>query len=270
MTAISSFAIVTLLLGFSAATPGRVEPGAGMSPETILRQNLAPHIQFDSTDLAWLAAPEGVRNRRLDHEPEGKLTGRVLHAVRDFNGDGVVDLGIFELKGGKLRKMHSSYEVHFGCLNAERQIVFSPEVGARVDSDGIPFDIVLHDFDDDGQLDVSIMVLTPGFFKVVKIVLSSMFRDSISLKLNLYRMDDGAYPSRPDAVRKVRTIPPLGESGELAANFPEIRFQDIDDDGHTDLLVQTGPERHLVYAGQPGPRLFASNSVEISAHRTAE
>ncbi len=266
MNFITSFAIFAsaMWMDVTAPTPGM------LSPQDVVNRKLAPDIEFDSTDLAWLAAPEGVRNRRLDHEPEGELTGRVLHAVRDFNGDGVADLGVFELKGGELKKMHSSYEVHFGRPTSHGGITFATEASTRVDSDGIPFDIVLSDFDDDGQVDISIMVLRPGFFKVIGVLLSSVFRDSISLKLELYRMDDGRYPARPDAVRKVRTIPPLGESGEVAAKFPEISFLDADGDGRTDLLVQSGADEHLFYSGLPRPKLFAGKPQTYSTNGSAE
>lgn len=49
-------------------------------------------IQYDSDQLSWLVAPGGVRNRKKDHDPEGAMTGRVLHSIRDFNGDGHTNL----------------------------------------------------------------------------------------------------------------------------------------------------------------------------------
>ena len=52
-------------------------------------------VVFDSDDLASLAAPHGVRRRRKDHQPPGALTGKVLHALKDMNGDGIADLGVF-------------------------------------------------------------------------------------------------------------------------------------------------------------------------------
>ena len=58
-------------------------------------------VAFDSDDLSTLAAPQGVRYRRKDHQPAGAMTGRVLHAMKDLNGDRIADLGVFELKGGK-------------------------------------------------------------------------------------------------------------------------------------------------------------------------
>ena len=49
-------------------------------------------VAFDSDDLSTLAAPQGVRHRRKDYQPEGAITGRVMRALTDLNGDGIADL----------------------------------------------------------------------------------------------------------------------------------------------------------------------------------
>ena len=66
-------------------------------------------VVFDSDELASLAAPYGIRRRQRDHQPTGNITGRVLHVIKDMNGDGVTDLGVFSLEGGSLWHMHSTY-----------------------------------------------------------------------------------------------------------------------------------------------------------------
>ena len=38
-------------------------------------------VAFDSDEISSLAAPQGVRRRRKDHQPTGDLTGRVLHSL---------------------------------------------------------------------------------------------------------------------------------------------------------------------------------------------
>lgn len=184
-------------------------------------------IQWDSDELSYLVAPEGVRNRIKDQDPKGELNGRVLHAHRDFNNDGVADLGIFELQGESLRKLHYSYQVHFGVPGPDRNILFSENVDARIDSEGIPFDIHLQDYDDDGHLDICLMAVNPGFFKTVGMMFSAIFGKSITLNLDLYRMTIDGYPPDPTAKGKIRTVS-LGKSGEPAAIFPAISCRDID------------------------------------------
>ena len=95
-------------------------------------KSFTTEVAFDSDDLSTLAAPQGVRDRRKDHQPAGAMTGRVLHAVTDLNGDGIADLGVFALKGGSPWKMHASYEVHLGAPTTEGGTVFAAEVGAAI------------------------------------------------------------------------------------------------------------------------------------------
>lgn len=66
------------------------------SPET---RTFTTVIPFESDQIASLAAPAGIRSRRLDHMPEGESRGRVLHSLTDMDGDGATDLVVFELKG---------------------------------------------------------------------------------------------------------------------------------------------------------------------------
>ena len=175
-------------------------------------------------------------------------TGRALHAQRDFDGDGIIDLGVFELKGGTLRRMHFSYEVYLGHRAADGRIHFPEQANARIDCKGIPFDILIADFDDDGILDVSFMTIKPGLAKSISMLFTSVFADEISLDLRLFRLTFDSSSSDVTAVGRVKTLE-LGESGEPAAIYPEIYFRDIDSDGHSDLLVQTGTNEFLNYPG---------------------
>lgn len=215
-----------------------------------------PGVSFDSDDPAYLVAPEGVRHRRLDHEPEGAMTGRVLHALRDFDGDGIADLAVFSLGGGSLKKMRFSYLVHFGRPSPAGMTEFSPQATAKIEAPGIPFEIQLGDFDDDGQVDLSMLVIQPGPLKAIRLALSAMFTNSIALDLHLYRMNEGAYPTEPDSVYTARALT-SGRSGEQAADFPSVSYRDLDGDGLIDLSVADASGREQVYPGLPGPALFA-------------
>lgn len=219
-------------------------------------------VEFDSDDPSLLAAPFGVRERRLDHPPEGRRTGRVLHQVRDFNGDGIVDLAVFSLEGDNLWKMRFAYEVYFGQASADGGTEFPTTPGASIRSRGIPFDLQVHDFDNDDQLDVAVTVIRPGLFKAAGLVLSGIFTKSFSQDLRFYRMDQGVYPGKPNLKRKVRAMA-VGESGEKAAVFPEILFGDVDGDGVSDLVVQHRFDELRVFIGVGNPHLYASRPVKI-------
>ena len=228
-------------------------------------------VAFDSDDLGSLVAPDGVRGRRFDHGAPGTMTGRVLHRLTDMNHDGIADLSIFSLHAGKSRflgqtselwHMHSSYEVHFGVPTADG-IVFGTEVGTTVRSDGIPFELGVRDFDDDGQTDVMFAVIDPGIFKIIGMLARGIATDSALLDLHFYRMDGGSYPDERDAGYKIKAYTP-GDSGKQAMHFPSLLFGDVNGDGRPDLLVQNGWEELRVFIGVPGPDLFARKPQKVA------
>lgn len=219
-------------------------------------------VQFDSDDINTLAAPNGVLNRRKDTQPEGKLTGRVLHSLTDINGDGVADLVVFSLQGGSLWKMYSNYEVYFGTPTSESGTAFDQKIDAVVRVDGIPFGVEKHDFDSDGQSDVMFTTINPGFFKVARMLVGWVFTRSVSLDVKFYKMEDDVYSAKPTAKRKVKTVS-LGGSGENAAKFPAILFGDVNGDKRSDLLVQKGKKELQIFTGVPKPYLFSNKSQKI-------
>ena len=234
-------------------------------------ETFTTEVAFDSDDLGSLVAPDGVRGRRFDHGAPGAMTGKVLHRLTDMNHDGVADLSIFSLQAGKsgflgqtseLWNMHSSYEVHFG-RQTPGGIVFGTEVGTMVRSDGIPFELGVRDFDDDGQVDVMFAVIDPGIFKIIGMLARGIATDSALLDLNLYRMDGGSYPDERNAAYKIRAYTP-GDSGKQAMHFPSLLFGDVNGDGRPDLLVQNGWEELRVFIGVPGPDLFARKPQKVA------
>ena len=96
------------------------------------------NVAFDSSDPATLAAPQGVRHRRIDDRLPGDAMGRVLHSLTDMNGDGVADLVIFSLEIRSMWSVHSTYEVHFGVPTPDGGTVFALDVGTAIQSERPP------------------------------------------------------------------------------------------------------------------------------------
>lgn len=212
-------------------------------------------VAFDSDQIASLAAPGGIRRRRLDHMPEGESTGRVLHSLTDMNGDGVADLVVFSLKGASLWKMHSSYEVYFGTPGPSGRVEFSPEPGAVVESEGIISGIDRHDFDRDGQIDVVVTAFEPTVFSAIRVLVMSILTGAGSFDLEMFRMEDGRYGARPNAVREIRPRSPR-KSGERTF-WPAVRMGDMNGDGRSDVLIARNRKMLHVHLGVPGPGLLA-------------
>lgn len=219
-------------------------------------------ISFDSDQIASLAAPTGIRNRRRDHMPEGESTGRVLDSLTDLNGDGVADLVVFSLKGSSLWKMQSSYEVHFGASAPGGGTEFSPEAGAVVESRGILAGIDRHDFDGDGQIDVMLTSFHPTLFSAIRVLVMSLLTGAGSFDLEFFRMEEGLYGERPNAVREIRPRAPR-KTGQR--NFwPAVRLGDLNGDGRSDLLVVRNRKRLHVHLGVPGRDVFARRPRRIA------
>jgi len=227
-------------------------------------------VAFDSDDPASLAAPQGIRHRRRDHMPTGgdprrrlDMTGRVLHSLTDMNGDGVADLVVFSLEVGSMWSAHSTYEVHFGTPTHDGGTAFASEVGTVIRSDGLPVGMGPHDFDHDGQVDMMFTTIEIGTFKTIRMIIGTLVTGSVSLELELYRMEGGIYPGKPNATRKTKAVS-HGESGERSAVFPSVLIGDVNGDGRSDLLVQKGRNELRVSLGVPGPDLFARRPQKVA------
>jgi len=219
-------------------------------------------IAFDSDQIASLAAPAGIRSRRLDHMPEGESRGRVLHSLTDMDGDGVTDLVVFELKGASLWKMHSAYEVYYGAPGPSESVEFSAEPGAVVRSEGIISGIDRHDFDRDGQVDVMVTAFEPTVFSAIRVLVMSILTGAGSFDLEMFRMEDGRYGDRPNAVRQIRPRSPR-KSGERTF-WPAVRMGDLNGDGRSDVLIARNRKMLHVHLGVPGPGLLAKKPQRIA------
>ena len=227
-----------------------------------LAETFTTDVAFDSDDLASLAAPIGIRRRRYDHNFSGVPKGTVLYSLADQNGDGVADLVLFSLDGGRKLTWRSTYEVHFGAATPDG-IVFSPQVGTAIRSRGIPFGLGQHDFGGDGQVDTMFTNLKLSGFRFLGLLARGMLTNSALLDLEIYRMGGGVYPNKPNATRKIKGNNP-GVSGEQAMFLPSVLVGDVNGDSLSDLLVGKDREELRVFLGVPGPGLFAPRPQNVA------
>ena len=194
----------------------------------------------------------------------GRVEHRILHGVRDINADGVADLVILSLGGRSPLRLRGRYEVHFGRPTVDGT-VFSAEVDTVVDAPGKsgglqPWGYAAQyflDFDGDGAMDTAMAAVNTS--------LGGMFRamvgNSIAMELSLYRLQDGRYPAKPDATRRVASpFAPLDRRGPL---FPTVLVGDVNGDRHTDLLVGDRWDQLSVFLGQPGADPFPSQAFHV-------
>ena len=236
-------------------------------------------MAFDSDDLSLFDA--------------GDIKGRVLHSLADLNGDGVADLVVFSLEGRNISAKRSAFEVHFGARAPGGGIVFAPEAGTRIESDGsIQLGMDRHDFDGDGRVDLMFTTIEKRFlesspWKRIK----GFMGDDVLLNLEFYRTGRGPFPAEPAAVRRIALdgVPSHREPGWvpldilLRGGTHEARrtqkawprafnrtllIGDVTGDGRSDLLIEPEFRELHVHAGVPGPGLFARRprKVEVSLH----
>ena len=159
--------------------------------------------------------------------------------------------------------VHSTYEVHSGAPTPDGGIVFAPDVGTAIQSDGLPFGIGQYDFDHDGQVDMMYTTMKFGTLKTIRMISRAVLTRSVSLDLDFYRMDGGIYPDKPNATRKIKAPAP-GVSGEKGIVFPSVLIGDVNGDNRSDLLVQKGREELRVFLGVPGPDLFGRRPHRVA------
>ena len=219
-------------------------------------------VVFDSDELASLAAPYGVRRRRRDHQPTGAITGRVLHALEDMNGDSIADLGVFSLEGGSLWDMRSTYEVYFGTPASDGGTTFALDANTALRSDGIPFVMARHDFNGDGTVDMMFATIKPRILKAIGMIIGSVLTGAVPMDMEFYCMENGTYPDSSNTTYKFKSYP-SGETGGRTA-FSSVLIADVNGDKRSDLLIQQEPEKLHVFMGVPSPELFSRKPQKIA------
>ena len=218
----------------------------------------------------------------------GDMTGKVLHALSDLNGDDIADLVVFKLSGRDISKKQSSYEVHFGTPTPDSGIVFSRDVDIAFQSDeSIQLRMDRHDFNRDGQMDLMITTINLEFLKgSVWKSLKGFMGDDIWLGLEFYQMEESRYPDTPNTTRGIALdgVPSHREPGwvpldivlrgathekrKTQKSYPRafnttLLIGDVTGDGRSDLLIADHPRIMVVFSGVPGPEIFARHPQEM-------
>lgn len=243
-------------------------------------------VRFDSDDRFSLAT--------------GAMTGRVLAALADLNGDGVADMVVFALTGASNLDKRSVHEVYFGSVAPAGGTTFGPVPDASLHNPHrVHFDLVVRDFDGDGFGDLMLSgirhrYLTGSLWKRLK----GYMGDDIWLDLDFYRTSGGVIPDTAGITRRIqlhntRSIREPGwvplevvlrgathqtRSGgkrdgcrkgdercsphQGAFNAPRL-IGDVTGDGRDDLLIGTTPHGLEVFAGVAGNTLFDENPQPV-------
>lgn len=190
---------------------------------------------------------------------------RVLYAFRDMNGDELADMIIHSLEGRSIGKQRSRYEIYFGTPAANRTM-FAQDASVTIQPRGTAGGLLpwgyssqwLQDFDGDSDIDI--------LFRDVKTNIGGMARamvgKSIAINLEFYYMEDGIYPNKPTATRKIRPKFDLFEKQRVF--FPAVLLGDVNGDGRSDLLMGKNWTEMHVFLGIPEPKLLAQKPQKVT------
>ena len=172
---------------------------------------------------------------------------RALDDVRDYNGDGVVDLSVSSVDmEDDLLAATSATEFYFG-ERRDGLLAFRGEPDAILQT-GTFGDVEMMDVNGDGLMDA---VVVAGSFSVRKLI-SALVTRSMSVDIQVHYMGAGGFASEPDVTKKIKVSQDRNPFG----------FGDVNGDSLTDFVQRTD-EGLAVYLGEHTEALLAKRAKEI-------
>ena len=219
----------------------------------------SPDVIKVGSDVAFdFDGIDGISIRMTDEDQSNQLI-TVLYDLKDMDGDGVTDLVTQSIKSkGVLNKSTTLryYRGRASRTETNKVVRFDKNVMSTIESNGFQYEMIMRDLNVDGQIDIVVSSVEIGVARIIRALLTS----SLRIDLSFYPMKQGLYAAKPESVKEITARFSLA-SGEVW--LPAVLISDVDGDNIDDLLVQEGDDTLLVYRGQRGEKLFATDVVEI-------
>jgi hypothetical protein len=224
----------------------------------------SPGVFASSPRVDRIEAPLATEAQRSRWEREdgqvdqSDLAIEEVDLVRDFDGDGVLDLltdrsiseGVFDRR--------SEYHLYLGRREGEA-LRYAAAPDGTIASDGVQFDPLAVDVDGDGRLDLATPSTRLGLARVV----GALFSGRVTVDLDVYRMRaDGRYPEASDHRTRFRVEFDL-KTGLM--RYPAVAIADLDGDGRAELILQEDADALTIFPGEDGAEgLFGPAAGKVS------
>ena len=208
----------------------------------------------DAIDAPLASEDQRVRWERDDGQiDQSDLEIEEVELVRDFDGDGVLDLLTDKSISEGVFDRRSEYHLYLGHREGPA-LTYPAEPDGSITSDGVQFDPLVVDIDGDGRLDMATPSTRLGLGRVV----AALFSGKISVDLNVYRMRaDGGYPEESDYRTKFKVEFDLTTG---LTRYPAVAIADLDGDGAAELIVQEDEDELAIYPGVDDSSTFSEEA----------
>lgn len=214
--------------------------------------------QHNRIDAPLATEAQRARWQREDGQvDQSDLEIEEVEIVRDFDGDGILDLLTEKSISEGVFDRRSEYHLYVGQSEGST-VKYAAEPDGSITSDGVQFAALVVDVDGDGRMDIATPSTRLGLARVV----GALFSGRISVDLDVYRMrPDGRYPDESDYQTRFKVEFDL-KTG--LSRYPAVAIADFDGDGAAELMVQEETDELTVYPGGAEKTMFGKNGQTLS------
>ncbi len=216
----------------------------------IFAQNKQQRFATTATIIAMNADILSMKQKRQMKDKGEKIDASVnFEALKDLNGDGLIDLVTQVQKRDGLMSASSKYPVRYGKLN-NGLLSFSPKSDTVMQIKG-QGDIKFDDINNDGLQDYYTISLEMGVGAMM-----SLMSGSIDMDLQFYQMSKTHSFSTKPAYEDELEVQVDMDDDNGGEGKPFLAVEDFNGDGIKDLVKQTDDDEFRIFNGGSG-RLFA-------------
>ncbi len=212
----------------------------------------------DPIDAPLASEEDRARWERDDGQvDQSELEIEEVELIRDFDGDGILDLLTDRSISEGVFDRSSEYHLYLGRRDGDA-LLYPREPDGSIASGGIQFDPLAVDVDGDGRLDLA----TPSTRLGLGRVISALVTGRISVDLDVYRMRaNGVYREDSDYQTQFKVEFDL-KTGQM--RYPAIAIADFGGDGPADLLLQGDDDVLNLYPGTGKDELFGKKGDSLT------